>query len=533
MGVQSYLALYTLLLGWQEYDALWHMMASLGLLALPFAFIAYKAFKDPILSMGAKDAGIIGTRRFIFHILTALLILLFVGVPTVSLHPHLLHYKPTWSDAGTKIAYPGDTGTTYDDLLPIPDDIKVPIYWYVVLAISNGITDQAKDTISKPNVNLRALQSSLNLTTIQDPTLKAEVMRFDKECYLPAYRKYVKMNDSQEEQDSIREAQKKYGQDDVSWIGSEIFQTVSGFYNILYASSPVQGFPYNPSNPDDEIQGQVGHPVSGTPPCINWWQNENHGLRNRLYKQLDGKTQKDLQQLIPEGDENLAHDAIIRSLIEKSGGGGSFFNFGYSTEEDYRQGSADFLAKWGSKVFIDKAALEEYPKIHIIMNALPVIQAVLLFTVIMLLAIALPMFGYSFRFVITASVFLFSITFASFLWHCITWLDQFLLQALYGADAFSGRSTSPEMIRNMVTSAINPQKNLVDLTVSAFYVFVPFIWLFITSWGGIMMGNAFVGVKESEHGAEKVGRHAGQHGRAIPGKIGKILSASSKKGGGK
>jgi cbb3-type cytochrome oxidase subunit 3 len=158
MGVQSYLALYTILLGWQEYDALWHMMVSLGLIALPFAFIAYRAFKGPILSMGAKDAGVIATRRFIFNIITALLILLFVGVPSVNLQPQMLHFKPAWSGT-TKTAHPGDTGTTYDDLLPVPPNVKVPIFWYVILAFSNGITNQAIDTITSPAVNLRSLQS--------------------------------------------------------------------------------------------------------------------------------------------------------------------------------------------------------------------------------------------------------------------------------------------------------------------------------------------------------------------------------------
>ncbi len=490
MGVQGYLSLYTILLGWQEYDALWRIMASLGFLALPFAFIAYSAFINPFLSMGAKNAGIIGTRRFIYQILAALLVLLFAGVPTVNLNPQVLHFKPTCSKS-EETATPGHTGTTYDNLLPIPQDIKVPLLWYVVLAVSNGVTDQAEDTISCPAVNLRSLQSALNLTTIQSPTLKSEVKRYYKECYLPAYQKYVYENDTEQQQGEIKRAQETYGQDDVSWIGSEIFQTVSGFYNVLYAASPVKGFPYNADTPADQIQGQVGAKKWGAPSCLNWWQNQNHGLRTRLYNQIKSEPKKALAELETSGDKQLVQDAAIRAMIEKSTGG-SFFNSGYITEESYRHGMNHFFGKWRGTLQSDTIALEEYPKIHIILNALPVIQSILLSAVIMLLAVALPMSGYSLGFCIIATIYLFSITFCSFLWHWVTWIDQFLLHALYGAGEGSLHDSAFKIIKNMAESAVNPEKNLVDMTIAIFYIFIPFIWLLVAGWAGIKMGMGFM-----------------------------------------
>ncbi len=505
MGVQGYLSLYTLLLGWQEYDALWHIMASLGFLALPFAFIAYKTFKDPFLSMGAKDAGVIGGRRFIYHLIAGLLVLFFAGVPTVHLDPTVLHFKPK-CETTQQTATPGHTGTTYDNLLPVPQNIRVPLFWYVVLSWSNGITDEAMDTLSCPTVNLRALQSELNLTTIQSATLKAETKRFYNACYLPAYNKYVQDNDNQTQQQAIKKSLDKYGQSDVAWMGSETFQSVSGFYNTLYATSPVEGFPYNASQPQDQIEGQVSTPKWGEPSCLDWWQNSNHGLRVKLFNQFSRTFKKKLSKLdYTSANRGIVQDAAIRAILEKSTGG-NFINPGYATEENYKGGIDNFLAKWGAKGYTDVLAVEEYPKIHIIENALPIIQAVLLAAVIMLLAIALPMSGYSFGFCITAAVFLFSIIFCGFLWHWVTWFDQFLLRALYGVGGTDAHSSVWRLVFNMTESAVSPEKVLVDLTISIFYVFIPFVWLAVAGWAGAQLGQAFFGFVESGGHGSNVGK---------------------------
>lgn len=505
MGVQSYLSLYTLLLGWKEYDALWHILANLGFLALPFAFIAFRAFKEPFLSMGAKDVGVIGSRRFVLNLIAGLLVLLFAGVPTVYLDPSVLHFKPR-CETTAQTATPGNTGTTYDNLLPVPQNVKVPLFWYVVLAWSNGFTDAATDTLSCPVVNLRQLQSNLNLSTIQNPTLIAETKIFYNACYLPAYNKYIAQSKGPVQQQAIKESLKKYGQSDVSWIGSETFQTVSGFYNTLYASKPVKGFPYNATNPEDQIQGQVGAQVWGAPSCIDWWQNVDHGLRHKLYNQLSKNFKSQLSKLkYTSENPELVQDAVIKSILEKSRST-YFINPGYSTEEDYKGGVDNFLAKWGAKGYTDVLAVEEYPKIHIIENALPVIQAVLLSAVVMMLALALPMSGYSFGFCITGAVFLFSITFCSFLWHWVTWLDQFLLHALYGVDSTDAHSSVWRLVSNMAESAVSPEKVLVDITISIFYIFIPLVWLAVSGWAGVQMGQSFLGFHDSASHGTSVGK---------------------------
>tara|TARA_R110000868_G_scaffold266583_1_gene525833 strand:- start:49563 stop:51146 length:1584 start_codon:yes stop_codon:yes gene_type:complete len=510
MGVQGFLSLYTMLIGWQVYDSLWDIMAKTGFIALPFAIVAWRSFMEPFMSMGAKDAGIIGSRRFIMQTLTALFVLLFAGVPTVYLSADVLHYKPTCSQSGQDYK-PGNTGTTYDQTLPIPKDIKVPIFWYVVLAISNGITDQAEQAISCPDVNLRALQSELNLTTIQDPTLKTQVRRFYKACYMPAYNRFVRKNDDDQQQAEIKHAATLYGNDDTSWIGSETFQTVPGFYDTLSADGPVVGFPYLSGDPQDQIQGQTGDPEWGAPSCQQWWQAPDHGLRILLYNQFSSKFKAILATLGDGGNKNLAEDAAIRAVLMKSSTSGR----GYASEEDGKSGIDNGLANVAGKVFTDVAAVEEYPKIHMIENSLPIIQAVLLASVIMLLAFVLPLSCYNVGFLMMGALYLFSITFCSFLWHWISWLDQTLMYAFYGAGSTPGSHHVFRLVLNMAETAVNPEKNLLDITISGFYLFIPFIWMAMTGWAGLNIATGMMGIRESEGMGGKVGGHAlngGSHG---------------------
>ncbi|MCK4608950.1 MAG: conjugal transfer protein TraG N-terminal domain-containing protein, partial [Gammaproteobacteria bacterium] len=418
MGVQDYLSLYTILLGWQVYDGLWDILTQLGLVMLPFGFIAARCFLAPYLSMGAKDAGVVGARRFVFHTFTALFILMIAGVPMVHLDPQILHFKPDCSTDG-RVLTPGNTGTTYDDVLPVPQDIKVPLLWYVVLAVSNGITDQAKEIISCQPVDLRALQNELNLTQIKDTELKTEISQFYSSCYLPAYNKFVSENSDQTLQQQIDDSLDTYGKDDIGWIGSRTFQNISGFYDSFYATKEVPNFASDSSDPHDQINSQVGAPDWGEPLCKTWWQDSRYGLRIRLLNEFDDQSKEALTKIYSGGDEVYVQDAVIRAVIMKSTNSGAF-NRGYASEEDSKNGTMNAYGKWGAKGYTEKATLSEYPKIHILENMLPVLQAVILFAVIMLLALALPLSCYAPGFCVTASVFLFSITFCGFLWHAIS-----------------------------------------------------------------------------------------------------------------
>lgn len=493
MGVQGYLSLYTILLGWQAYDAIWNILCQTGLVALPFAFIAVKSFMEPLMSMGAKDAGVIASRRFVIHIMSALFVLLFAAIPMVKLQPNVLHFKPH-CEHSNKVATPGNTGTTYDKSFTIPTDAKVPMIWYIVMAVSNGITDEAEDAISCPAVNLRGLQEQINIATIKSVPLKNEIHEFYRQCYMPAYNHYVQQGQAGVNQLALNRALGKYGRDDISWVGSETFLYTPGYYDSFYAKNPIKGFPYTNSSINNQLNAQTEKPKWAAPSCKSWWDEPETGLKHRIYSQFSYSLNDYIEAYKEFYHEDLSEirSELVKLVLYKSTDGG-YVNPGYYTEQDNQSGIDNYFAKWFSKYQIDSTALHEYPKVQIIKNALPIVQAILLAAFCMILAIAIPISSYSIRFLISASVFMFGVIFCSYLWHWVSWFDQVLMQALYPAKPYhvSVLSTKDSLLVSLADNVSSPEKNLLNMTISAFYLVLPLIFISVIGWTGIAVGGVF------------------------------------------
>lgn len=483
MGVQGYLSLYTILLGWKVYDSIFIILVQTGLCFLAFGFIAVKSIIDPYLSMGARSTGKVASRRFILSIGSSVAVFFLAFVPMVHMKPHLLYYKPTCNTSG-HVARPGETHTTYDGYFSIPKDIKVPIIWYLVLAISNGITDQAKEAIACQPVNLRELQMGMDLTTITDPKLKQEVLQFDAQCYRPAYDKYI-YDTSRNDADTFSEVFKKWGKDDLAWLGSHAFQTVPGYYDAIYAKQPVEGFPFNSQNGHDQIAGQVSNPQWGVPTCKAWWQTPDIGLRFKLYNLFHTSLKSWLRRMAYNNEGGtMMEDEAIRAELVRNFGAGSYISKGYNSEETNRGGIDNLFGDVVSRFGVGLAGIFEYPAIDALINMLPVIQAVLLFATIFSIAIILPLSGYSLRYCAMAAIFIFSITFCSFIWHVVSWLDQFILSAFYGVGNHKDGHNIVKMIWHLAEPTGNPEKNLVDITMGLAYVMLPSLWIMFTGWLG-------------------------------------------------
>lgn len=244
MSVTGYLALYTTLLGWQQYQNLWSIAVGTGLIYLPFVAIILKATLEPYTSMGAKDAAQIAIRRMTIQVLAAFVVIVFAAEPCVSLDPTVLHYTPVCVD-NEQPATPGNTGTTYDNTFPVATGVKVPIFWYLVMALANGVTTAASQGLPCAPIDFRELHSQLDLAKIQDPQLKQEVNDFYNDCYLPAYSSYLSKQLSPEQQNAIQQSIQQNGADDVGWLGSQTFLNISGLYDSHSATNianPSVGF---------------------------------------------------------------------------------------------------------------------------------------------------------------------------------------------------------------------------------------------------------------------------------------------------
>src|SRR5579862_3928832 len=139
IGVQSFPELYTLLIGWDLYDKLWTLLTQTGLVYLPFiGMILHNVTQSYIAH---RETGQIALRKMEISLIVTLLLILFAASPCISVSAHAIAYSPVCSTEQDQTYYPTDTGTTYDKAFSIPtNNVTVPIWWYAVISVSEGIT---------------------------------------------------------------------------------------------------------------------------------------------------------------------------------------------------------------------------------------------------------------------------------------------------------------------------------------------------------------------------------------------------------
>jgi hypothetical protein len=504
MSVTGYLALYTTLLGWQQYNKLWHIAVGTGLIYLPFIGIIFSTTVMPFLSMGAKDASQIAIRRLTIEILSAFLIILFAAQPVVSLDPKVLHFAPICTDT-SQTATPGHTGTTYDNAFSVPTGVKIPILWYVVMAFSNGITQAASQGLPCVPLNLRELHTQLNTAQITDPQTKAELNDFYEDCYVPAYAAYMRGDLSVEQKSEIQESLKSNGQADVGWLGSQTFLNVTGFYDTHSSNKPVKGFLFDSER--DAEEGQVAnHSEWGNPDCKSWWNDPDNGLQHKLKKSLPVS----FWQKVFNAGGNLQQiqDTAIKTLITHSNKNQSISDDrrGYESLNNDESGTHDFFSRFiGAPLGVGLESFSFFPKLHLLVNALPVIQGSLLFALYAFLGLAIPFSRYRIGFCVTGSIVLFSLIFCSFLWNLTAWFDNTLIQALYPS---IGQVSGLGILD--ANSSGDTNKIFVDMIIGLLYIVLPLFWMGVMSWAGYQAGASVMGLFNSlSSTANSVGGKAG------------------------
>lgn len=491
MSVTGYLALYTTLLGWQQYQNLWGIAVDTGLIYLPFMAIVLKATLEPFTSMGAKDAAQIAVRRMTIQVLSAFMVIIFAAEPMMSLDPTVLHYQPLCQD-NAQPATPGNTGTTYDNTFPVATGVKVPLLWYLVMSFANGVTTAASQGLPCAPLNYRDLHAQLDLAQIQDPQLKQEVSDFHKDCYLPVYSAYLGNQLTPEQQAAVQQSIQQNGQDDIGWMGSQAFLNVSGLYDAHSASTPVNDFPFDPDR--DQEEGQVpNHSPNGMPDCKTWWSDPNNGLSNKLQQALPPTVMQSLQNL--GGNQQQLQNAAIKTLITHSfaASNQSMADAARGYESLNNNTSGDYSSRFlGAPLGVLQESMSFYPKLHLLINALPVLQGALLFGVYAFIALGIPFSSYRISFCVTGAVVMFSLIFCSFLWNLTQWFDNYLIQALYPSlDGVLGMGGILEQMGN------NVNELFVDMITGTLYVVLPMLWMGIMSWCGYHAGLQVTGMFNS------------------------------------
>lgn len=508
IGVQSFPELFTMLIGWSLYDQLWTLLSQTGLAFLPFIGIVLRNIAKPYESQETKDAATTSLRRMEIDVIGTLLII-FLGVsPFIPLNASMVSYTPVCQAKGANDSYhPGDTNTTWDSAFTLPQqDIRVPLWWYAVISVSEGFASSA-NTMVACVPNLRKMVTEVSMAEITDPSLKQELQQFELQCYIPARTQYLQDNQNNASTlQSINNDRQQFGVDDTEWLGSHGFQDT--YYQNLRASQPVPGFQYDPNQDINADTNKSNPPAYGTPSCSDWWNDSENGLKTRLYDALPKTFSDEFPTFFANDPNGILKDDVIRRLVMNSDSG---YQKGNNTVGDWGYSHlAESLGSWFSQ-------LSTYPKLYAAAQAAPIIQALLLLMIYTFLPFALVFTGYKPSSFLTGAAILFSMIFWSFIWHLVSWTDTTLMNALYGDSWFAKQS---------------PSATLADMITGTLIIVAPIFWFSFMSAMGVAIGDvvarAFSGMNQvsdraADEGSQAVKAAAKEVGGAVVGGAKKLL----------
>ena len=511
MNTDSYISLYTYLFGWHFYGQLFTLLQVTGLWALPFVYILWKNTFGLASQGNFRSQFELSLRGMEFDVYSAIAVITLAFLPIVNIATGDIKYINL---AGQTVTPDNNNTTYYDAFSDRPRRIRVPILWYVTGKFASGMNHAFKAFLPSES-EARRLTQQLQSIHISDQNLQTEYQRFYSECYVPALSTYSRVNpfvDSHADgrhrllKADARAAARRHGKKDVDWIGSRVFLETRGLYKTCpnLQACPLATAPRRPVpgwNYDWTLDSGADY---AKPPCDEWWLDDRRGLRQKLLKEAefrdkDGRhfsgldlVRSKLPGFLGGLSEDEAGDRIIKRML---------FN-GAKPLADQNPSQADGLLAGVAGILGGTGAVIGSGIMTIIMGiviqGLPIFQALLLFSIILLTPLALLLSGYSVRAVILIAVFYFTVSFWTALWAVCAWLDDKALQALYpkgGLLEFSGTGFTQDIIVGLATLFI--------------YLIIPGIWTALMVIAGVNLSkggmNALSEFKDATSGATSKG----------------------------
>ena len=155
-----------------------------------------------------------------------------------------------------------------------------------------------------------------------------------------------------------------------------------------------------------------------------------------------------------------------------------------------------------------------FPELHLLMNALPIIQGILLLALYTFLALAIPFSSYRIGFCVGGSIVMFSVIFCSYIWHLVHWVDSSLIPALFpSTDMMMGLQevlSSTGSGSGFFTNAL-----LINMVIGTAYIVLPLFWMTMMTWAGFKAGSTISGaLSPMSAPAKAAGSKAGRCGNA-------------------
>lgn len=488
MSVDSYLELFTTLFGWHFYGIVWDVLVATGIVYLPFLGILIDHWRGSAEDAEWGSAAPASLRKLELDLFLALAVVVLAGQPATltPLSTSTLAYAPpsTLANPAPATATPASSRSTYgtSGFAGSPETVNLPVWWYGVLATSSGLNHAIVAGLPSAS-SWRVVEQQARLATIEDPRIRQEVSTFYSECFVPARSKFER--EAPIDAVVTRELASN-GTADPEWMGSHIYRQISGYYDSLRPIEPVPGWSYVASR--DTEYDSAAPPEAGRPSCKQWWEDPTIGLRQKMLTQAD-KTAGGLSGLVVAIAPTLAgetqKDALAKAVLSNAPPVWSSNDLvAHNVATTGVLGTAANLIKGGLAAggVVTASALFSV-SMTVLLQALPMIQALLLLGLYALLPFIVVMSRYSVGFLVTAGLGLFSVKFWSVLWYLAMWVDQNLITSMY--------PDSNVFLEILVNPGEHDVKRLLlNMLSTGMYLGLPLLWSGMMSWVSHYAGRA-------------------------------------------
>lgn len=492
MEVGSYAELYTLVIGWQLYNIVWDVLASTGIVYLPFLGILIEHWRDAFITGQDGNGAGQGVRAMEIDIYLALTVVMLAAVPTslTPLNKTAVFFTPPASTATPTptTANASSSGSTFDAALGgfTSNTVNVPVWWFSVIALTSGINSAIISGSTLSLDDLQKLREAGQLAKIDNPQTREELVRFYGECFVPSRTAYIR---DKPNNPIISTNLSTYGSSDPEWVGSHVFRDDPAFYASMYSDREVPGWAFDATR-DADLAGAATTPQWGRPNCKQWWEDSDIGLRQKLYDQANSSSK--LAALIPTFATTLSAeqqtDLIVKVLVDNTSL--SVVDNSYATTKDNGVLSTvgNYAKDTASTVISSVLYFLTWATNIVVRPALPFIQSFILMSIYFFLPILLILSRYSISVMILGALAIFTVKFWSVMWYVGDFFNDAFSKALY-PDQYNLLS----VITNPLSffSASDASKAAVlDLVLLGLYVLVPLIFTGLMGMIGLKVGQA-------------------------------------------
>lgn len=487
MTTNSFLEYYLTLLAWIVNNSIWNTLVATGIFAVPLAAIMLEEWIQA-RGEGADEGnkGLLALARIENRLFSAYVVIIFCCIPTLNISLEQIKFDSSRSSScGVSVPTPSESNyaTSFETIGD--QSASVPIWWFLIHAISKGITSSA--TASLPCApDIREISMEVDTTRIEDPMLLQEVYDFTNDCYgitrARLFNNRPHLTDAQ-----------AY---DVKWIGSDYLLNTSGYYDSSYSKVPRKSWPWREARDSGRAKVANG---GGYPSCKEWWADSSIGLRDRLVKSVNPTLWTKLKGWITWSNSKEIEDATLRQIVspehqKKALSSGEIFQgYGASGRPGIANSVGHSINSTVSNIglFVDKA--QYYPKMNAIRTALPMIQAFLLMAMIISIPILMVISTYSIKTVFTVTFGIFTLHFLTFWWELARWADSSLLNALYKNESWGSAAKGYFLPVSVFTDG-TVQSQVMDFVNGAMFLVLPMFFFSVMAWAGYQVGSGISGL---------------------------------------